>query len=154
MVPTSLLFSICQRERLEVEYNYLGTNLRGLYIRHPRLDRPLIELHDSLITDERLLRCVLAEEIGHHYTGTGNYMIGYHNSTRIWLDKCEYLAMKWAVNYLVPEDKFILRVGRYTLEELADVFYVTHDFIKWQANRLRDVLEEKWRKRDPREWNF
>ena len=150
IVPTSLLFEICQQQNLDVEYNYLGTNLRGLYIRHPRLYRPLIELHDSLITDERLLRCVLAEEIGHHFTGAGNYMIGYHDSTRIWLDKCECLAMKWAVNYLVPKDKFILKVGRYPLWELADIFFVTHDFIMWQYNRLRDALIEKW-KRDPRE---
>lgn len=150
IVPTSSLFEICQQQNLDVEYNYLGTNLRGLYIRHPRLYRPLIVLHDSLITNERLLRCVLAEEIGHHFTGAGNYMIGYNASTRIWLDKAEYLAVKWAVNFLVPEDKFILKVGRYPLWELADIFYVTHDFIRWQANRLREALKEKW-KRDPRD---
>lgn len=63
----------------------------------------------------------------------------------------EYLAVKWAVNFPVPEDKFILKVGRYPLWELADIFYVTHDFIRWQANRLREALEEKG-KRDPRDW--
>jgi len=150
MVPTESLIQICNDEGLDLTYDDLGSNLRGLYVRHPRLYRPLIALHHTLHTDERLFRCVLAEEVGHHFTGAGNYMIGYNQHTRVWMDKAEYLAMKWAVNYLVPEDKFVLRVGHYPIHELADIFYVTEGFIRWQVNRLRDVLYEKW-KRDPRE---
>lgn len=152
MVPTSSLFQLCEQHDIDVTYDDLGSNLRGLYVKHPRLRRPLIALHSALRTDERLLRCVLAEEIGHHLTGAGNYMIGYNQNTRVWMDKAEYMAMKWAVDYLVPEDRFVLRVGRYRIHELADIFYVTEDFVRWQVNRLRYVLYEKW-KRDPKEWD-
>lgn len=151
MVTTDELFDLCNNEAITVDYGDLGTSLRGIYIRHPKLDRPAIGLHNELNTNERLLRCVLAEEIGHHFTGTGRYLVAYNNNQRLYLDRLEYRAVAWAVNYLVPVDKFITRVGRYAFEELVDFFYVVPQFITWQARRLKDVLEDKW-KRDPREW--
>lgn len=152
MVETRELFELCEAEDITVEYGDLGTNLRGLYIRHPRLERPAIGLHNVLHLNERLLRCVLAEEIGHHFTGIGRYLVAYNNNQRLYLNRLEHEAVKWAVNRLVPEDVFIMRVGRYSFEELVDKFFVIPQFIEWQAQRLRDTLQEKWRK-DPRAWD-
>lgn len=139
MVPTEALFKLCEQHNLDVIYEDLGSNLRGLFIKHPRLQQPLIALHVMLRTDERLLRCVLAEEIGHHLTGVGNYMLCY-NRQRTWMDKAEYMAMKWAANFLVPPDQLMTTLRRYSIEELADFFYVTEGFIRWQIDRLRSSL--------------
>ncbi len=151
MIPTSRLFDICDREGIVIEYHDIHPQLLGHYCRHNALGTPLITLHTSLRSEarERDLRCVLAEELGHHDTGCSNYLLAAHVHERALLSKNEYRALRWAVDKLVPEDRVITRAARYTVDEMADYFFVRREFVVLQLNRLYEALQARWN-RDPR----
>lgn len=149
MIPTERLFAICETEQIDVEYEPVHPRLLGHYLRHPERPRPLITLHPDLSTQERLLRCVLGEELGHHFTGAGAHLAAAHFAERVMLNRSEHRAVRWAVDMLVPLEAFVPAVGAHSLEELADRFYVTQNFIQWQAEQLQTILMERQR-RDPR----
>jgi len=64
---------------------------------------PIIGLNKSIIHNTKLHTCVLAEEVGHYYTTVGDCIsLCYSFNDRIVITKKEKLAMKWAVEYLIP----------------------------------------------------
>ena len=58
-------------------------------------------------------------------------------SDRINVNKGENAALKWAISILVPNDELmeLLQEGM-SINELADYFYVTEDFIKAKLSFL------------------
>ncbi|MBM7856211.1 Zn-dependent peptidase ImmA (M78 family) [Desulfohalotomaculum tongense] len=89
-----------------------------------------------------LHRCVLAEEIGHHFTKAESNLLVDNQSIRkrvqILID--EYKARIWAVNFLVPYEEFkeVVQGSSLSDKELAKYFRVTKEFIK-----LRRSLDSK-----------
>ncbi|MCL2475451.1 MAG: ImmA/IrrE family metallo-endopeptidase [Chloroflexi bacterium] len=83
---------------------------------------------NCLITDEQWQKEILAHEIGHWVTG-GFYTDTYDKTYKA---KCEYRAMRKAVDLLVPyqDYKKALRSGVVELWELAEYFDVPEDVIK------------------------
>lgn len=100
---------------------YLGEeNLKGLYINGN------IALNTSLtLTTEK--SCVLAEELGHHYTSHGNIL----DQTSLENRKQEFRARVWAYQKIITMDRLIgaYHKGCRNSFELAEELCVTEEFL-------------------------
>jgi Zn-dependent peptidase ImmA (M78 family) len=79
-------------------------------------------------------RSVLAEELGHHFTSSGETHpqtgMAYYN--RIQHDRIESRATKWAADFLIPTELLLCKVEDCSvscIHELADAFQVTVELI-------------------------
>lgn len=99
---------------------FSGTNIKGLYLDHH------IAINKDMRTDAER-SCVLAEELGHHYTTTGNILDQSITENR----KQEHRARVWAYRRafglvdLISAYKYGCR-NRY---ELAEYLNVTESFL-------------------------
>lgn len=94
----------------------------------------------------RKLKCVLAEELGHYFTGsTYNNKKQENYREKIEISRKEYRAKKWQVFYLIPEEKFLEAVRRGITEiwELAEYFDVDEEVIRFyiKLTRVRELLK-------------
>lgn len=135
------LFEIAEREKIIVEFFIFAAPIKGIYIADIDLT-PTIGLDTSLKNNTPLLRCIMAEELGHHFTSTGMCMPKefYSYCDRLKISKAEYKALKWAALYLIPLDKLLEAVsyGICTVWEIADHFNVTEEMIAFRL-RLPDI---------------
>ena len=126
------LYALTASEGIGVEFALLPRPLLGLYDYRPG-EPPFILLHNKLQNDRKLLRCVFAEELGHHFTGVGNLMAFTctDNKCTYSAQKYERLALWWAIEYLTPLDKIIQagNSGIFLTWELAEYFDVTERFM-------------------------
>lgn len=106
----------------------------------------------AIQNDDALLKCVLAEEIGHYFTTIGrNEPLNtntYHN--RMMIEKQEIKALKWATDYLIDTDLLIDYLADHTLAkvpDIADHFHVTEKFTirKLEFMKRKDDF---WKLRD------
>ena len=132
------LFQIAEAEGIYVAYRPLcpTKGLLGLYVRDSR--GAAIILDSGLPANPRLERCILAEELGHHFTvPVSSVFVALPSSTRRTAHlRDEARAVRWACDYLMPAREFLdaTRRGISSIEDLADHFYVT----KWMVHaRLR-----------------
>lgn len=129
------LFILAENEKIVVEYLRLKSPIKGFYCKEPGCF-PFIGLDHSLHSDLRLHRCVMAEEIGHHFTSSGEPVVKrrFSSSDRLSIDKIEYKALRWAANYLVPENNLLdaLRDGLCEVWELAEEFDVTEEMMRFR----------------------
>ena len=129
------LLEIADAENITIEYRKLTRGLNGFYIWEKDCP-PYIALSFSLHSNYRLHRCVLAEELGHHFTSVGQRFSQKHHSLqdRLTIDKVEYKALRWAANFLVPEDDLldVIRDGLCELWELAEDFDVTEEMMQFR----------------------
>ncbi len=123
------LYRIAVAEGIGVHIAPLPEPLLGLYDSRPG-ETPMIILHDSNRDNRKLLRCILAEEIGHHFTCAMDMMAFAMVECYIY-SKYDRLALWWAVNYLVPFQQFLdaIRSGHKTVHALAEHFDVTEHFM-------------------------
>lgn len=111
-----------EREGIEVEERYFNSNnIKGLYMDN------VIALNSSIETQTEKL-CVLAEELGHHYTSVGNIL----DQTKLENRKQERQARAWAYNRLVGIVGLInaYRHGVRNMHELAEFLGVSEQFLK------------------------
>ena len=97
------MYEIAQQEDIIVEFFNFAQPLEGIYIVNS--DLPIvIGLNSSLKNNTPLLRSVMAEELGHHFTSVGSCVPQqfYNYNYRCRINKCEYKALKWAALYLIP----------------------------------------------------
>ena len=129
------LYTVADMENIVVEYAKLRSPLRGLYCKEPGC-LPYIGLDYSLHSDRRLHRCVMAEELGHHFTSVGQHIAKRYYSTqdRLTIDKIEYKALRWAANHLVPEHDLLdaIASGLCEIWELAEEFDVTEEMMRFR----------------------
>ena len=129
------LLQLAESENIAVGYSMLKSPILGFYWK-PVDACPIIGLSFRLHTDRRLHRCVLAEEIGHHFTSSGVRIAKKHHSIqdRLSIDKCEYKALWWAAHHLVPENDLLDIVGEGLCEiwELAEHFNVTEEMMRFR----------------------
>ena len=92
-METNYLYSLAEREKLEVVDYSFNDNINGVYIDNLKC----IGLGKTLTDTER--KCVLAEELGHYYCNA-TYPLSCTDKELV--DKAEYRAKKWAVKALVP----------------------------------------------------
>lgn len=95
----------------------------------------VIGLNKELSSDTERA-CILAEELGHYYTSTGNIIDQDNTSNR----KQELHARVWAYRKLLALDKIIeaFEHGCRNRFEMAEYLEVTEEFLSEAINRLRD----------------
>lgn len=136
MTPTHFLFQLADYEGIAIEWRDMH-HVQGIYIHAPGAYKPVIALSNTLHTQERKLRCVLAHELGHHYTTSGHYIIAANSTSSIYATKHENLATKWAVNLLIPTDIFLGCIRKGMLcHELCNYFYVLPEYIIQKTKQL------------------
>lgn len=133
-----LLFSLAEKAGIAVEYYDLLPPILGLYWATDEITA--IGLDRSLQKNYSLLRCVLAEELGHHFTTTDED-IGktfYSQHDRIMISKAEYKALRWAALHLMPRADLYsaFDAGIVHTWELADYFNVTEYMVKFRCQLL------------------
>ena len=102
------------------EYDFSDTRLKGLYC------NGAIAL-DGEIKNQAEKACVLAEELGHHYTSTGNIIDLHDMENR----KQEYRARLWAYNRQIGLHGLIAayKAGCGSQFEIAEYLNVTEEFL-------------------------
>jgi hypothetical protein len=139
-VTLSDLYRFAEEQEIIIDFRSFVYPIEGVYICDSSLSNPVIGLHIDLLTNERRLKCVLAEELGHHFTTGGNLLpVQYfYYSDRINVDKGENAALRWAVSTLIPDNELTQLLCRgLSVNELADHFYVTEGFIKAKLSFLQ-----------------
>jgi len=136
------LFSLAEREGIIIEWWNFKPPLEAVYWALPDMP-PVIGLANSLKDAPRpYVRCILAEELGHHFTSAG-YRIArtyLRYRDRLEISRTEYRALKWAAQMLIPLDKLVWAFDRGIVEvwELAEYFDVTEDMVIFRLN-LPDI---------------
>lgn len=114
-----MLLNEAESQGVKVYERPMGT-IRGLY------GDSVIWLNQGLTPNTEKV-CVLAEEIGHYHTSTGNIL----DQKKITSIKQEKRARNWAYEKLVPLDKMIkaYEAGVCNRYELAEFLEVTECFL-------------------------
>lgn len=138
------LFQLAEREGIIIEWWNFVPPLEAVYWAVPGMP-PVIGLANSLDYAPRVyIRCVLAEELGHHFTTVGNRIprTYFHYRDRMEVSRAEHLALRWAALWLMPLDKLVraFREGIFDAWELAEYFDVTEDMVRFRLN-LPDILK-------------
>lgn len=135
------LLKMVDREGIDLIYTkfkpYL--NIQGIYYKDEGLP-PIIGINDSITNDGILYTCVLAEELGHHFTTIGDLTAEYYSySDRLVISKKETLAAKWATEFLlsVEELEQAQTQGFNSTYEVAESLGVTEDFLLKRLEFLR-----------------
>lgn len=116
------LFELIEAKNIElVEEKIPLKNIKGLYFDN-------IIVLNSKINTEVEKKCVLAEEIGHYETSSGNILA----QDKIINLKQESRARRWAVDELIKVEDFIkaFDAGVRNRFELAEYLEVTEEFIE------------------------
>lgn len=139
-MPKEML-DIAEKNGIKVEYWDFSPPLEAVYWAHPHLP-PYIGISRSICSRRAHLRCVLAEELGHHFTTSGNSIpkVYFHYRDRLEISKAEYKAIRWGALYLMSKAKIRQAVKRGVQEiwEFAECFDVTEEMVKFRFE-LPDV---------------
>lgn len=124
-----MLLNDADRQNVAVYENSMGSKIRGLY------GDNIIWLNQGLVSKTEKT-CVLAEEMGHYYTTSGNIL----DQRQIASVKQEKRARNWAYEKLVPLEKIIRAFeasicNRY---ELAEFLGVTEYFLDQSIAHYRE----------------
>lgn len=111
------------------ENNHIG-KLKGLYVDNT------ITINSNIETINEKV-CVLAEELGHHYTSCGNII----DQSKVENRKQEKKARRWAVDRLIRVEQFIdaYNAGVQNRAELAEFLEVTEDFIEIALDHFKGI---------------
>lgn len=133
-MPDAML-EIARIQGIPVEIFDFAPPTQGIYFCNEDMP-PIIGLDRSLRNNVPLLRCILAEELGHHFTSAGYCVTQkfFSYNERMNISRAEYKALKWAANYLMPENDLLdaLKSGLCEVWELAEHFDVTEEFVKFR----------------------
>ncbi|MEN6325837.1 MAG: ImmA/IrrE family metallo-endopeptidase [Syntrophomonas sp.] len=129
------MYEIAAQEGIEVEWQDFIPPVRGIYWAPGEIP-PVIWLDNSLKENTWLLRCVMAEELGHHFTLDRHCICQTYFNYRDRLDtsKAEYRALRWAAQHLMPLDNLRLAFKNGFKEpwQLADRFNVTEEMVRFR----------------------
>ncbi|OHW62203.1 hypothetical protein EUAN_12720 [Andreesenia angusta] len=115
-------------EEVEVIEAPLSDNLKGLYA------DGVVVVNDKLSTTEKA--CVIAEELGHHYTTAGDIL----DQSEVINRKLEKTARNWGYEKLVGLADLVnaYKSGVRNRHELAEFLGVTEEFIESALNYYRE----------------
>lgn len=135
MKSLSDIYSLIEDENIALEEVYFkASNIEGIYFKVSGMN-PIIGIHKNLLTDTRKYISVLAEELGHHFTSSGNLTsecITY--SDKLNRSKQEKKARIWAANFLISDNEIIGAILQNvnTIYRLSLHFNVTKEIIKYK----------------------
>lgn len=124
------LIQLATEENIEIYEIKLPKRIKGLYADN------IIAISKQLSTSSEKA-CVLAEELGHHYTTVGNILDQSKTENR----KQEYKARRWAVKKLIRVEQFIdaFNAGVTNKAELAEFLDVTEGFIDTALDHFKAI---------------
>ncbi|EJT6167380.1 ImmA/IrrE family metallo-endopeptidase [Clostridium perfringens] len=128
------------------EVNFKSPSIGGIYFKVSGMN-PIIGIHKNLLTDTRKYISVLAEELGHHFTSSGNLTsecITY--SDKLNRSKQEKRARIWASNFLISDNEIIGAILQNinTIYGLSLHFNVTEEIIKYKLLSIY-IKDDKFR---------
>jgi len=115
-----------------VEFHPFAEPLLGYYFAEAPLP-PTVGLRSDLPANERLMRCVLAEELGHHFTSAGEHVAMPYRTYlgRVLLGRAEKRALAWAAEVLMPRETLGEVMGQaHSVQEAAEAYWVTPGFVR------------------------
>lgn len=132
-------YTTAKTQKIDPIWRPLPWPVRGLYYR--AMVFPVIILHNAMTPVEE--RCILTEELGHHFLSVGNCVGPFYSlHDRILMSKEERRVLRWATDRLIDDRQFARLSKRgQSLEELADHFEVTTRLIlaKYEFLRLSQL---------------
>ena len=131
------LLRLVEEQGIIVERCFLYPPIDAFYFYEPGT-KPVITIGKH-ISDSRLLRVILAHELGHHFTSVGNTLyehLCYSDVLRT--GKAERIAAKWAAEFLMPEDALVAAIssGLRDHSEIAEHFGVTEELADYRVRTL------------------
>ena len=129
MVKTTELEKITKDEGIIIGYEEFPPPLKGIYIRNKEM--PIIGLDTRLDPIEK--RCILAEEIGHHFTLPDGMDLRESHRYGIVGKRIDYetKARMYAALLLMPQDQWLKAINKknITMKELMTTFMVTKEML-------------------------
>lgn len=116
-----------------VEHPFHTKRLRGLYCDNT------ITINSSISNCTADKTCIIAEELGHHYTSVGNIL----DQSTIQNRKQERRARQWAYKRLCPFSKIVqaYQSGARNRYEVAEYLQVTEEFLEAAIQCYREKYE-------------
>jgi len=147
----SNLLEIVEEEGIHLEWWDFVEPISAIYVEIG--DCKVIGLKNDIDRSSRKLKCTLAEELGHYFTGTTyNDKKPENYGEKIEVARREYRAKKWQVFLLIPEEKFLeaLNNGISQIWELAEYFDVDEEVIRFYLNlpKVKERLEKIFEKEE------
>lgn len=129
------IYNLIEQEHIILEeVNFKQNNIEGIYFKAPGLS-PTIGINKNIVPDTRKYTSVLAEELGHHFTSTGDISTECVTYTqKINKSKQEKRARLWAANYLISDEE----INRAILQNIGNIytlsihFNVTEEILKYK----------------------
>lgn len=133
MIPSQILYDLLDSEDITFSQEKLPQKIRGIYYDDSDDLRSII-LNSDLEWTDSMLRTVLAEEIGHHFTETTNIIpqINAPIGDRISRSRSEARALTWAANCMVPTSNLLdyIKCNKTaTKEEISEAFNVDPELL-------------------------
>lgn len=118
---------------IEADSNSLITKEKPLMAYDGRIRGNKILIRSDMTEKEKT--CVLAEELGHHYTTVGNIL----NQNKVENRKQEQQARTWAYNKLIGLMGIVdsYKAGCHNAHEMAEYLNVTEEFLIEALERYR-----------------
>lgn len=146
MVRTTSLYTLIDQQGIAFDRYKFNDEVLGVYWRSPRLRHPVIVMDASLCPDTSLYRTVLAHELGHHFTASGNTFHAFQYREHIMICRDEWRANAWAADFLIPTCRLMAanKAGLFLPHELAEHFRVAEWLIWCKYESLgRDAGERE-----------
>ncbi len=120
----------------------LPRNVNGFYYKD--------DIHDIIVINNALkneaeFRTVLSHELGHYFTTGGSFKVNAFMDL-IHTERDEVRAIRWACDYLIPNDLLISKlreVSEMPLQSLADYFEVSIELMKMKFYFM-SLISPKW----------
>jgi len=133
------LYELAQQNGIVIEHWPLRPPLEAVYVRESALP-PTIVISNAITEGSAEYITLLAHELGHHFTTTGDAMPCrlYSYANQLDVGRAECRADKWAADYLIPWDKLseAVRNGITERWELAEHFGVTERLVAFRLGGL------------------
>lgn len=137
MITALDLFKIAEQEGILVEWRDMHPTFLGIWTYASEIGQAYICLNISIQSSQKLTKCVLAHELGHHFTTAGQHVVVATATQLYKVAKFERLANDWATDVLVPGDEFLKVVQKqYSFHEIANYFDVVPELIVHRAKRI------------------
>ena len=147
MKSLSDIYNLIEDENIELEEVYFKSyNIEGIYFKVSGMN-PIIGIHKNLLADTRKYISVLAEELGHHFTSSGNLTSEcITDSDKLNRSKQEKRARIWASNFLISDNEIIGAILQNinTIYGLSLHFNVTEEIVKYKLLSIY-LKEDKFR---------
>jgi hypothetical protein len=145
LVMPKKLIEMAEKEGIIIRHCILPGDILGVYYAVCCRD-PVILLHEDIINCNKLHRCILAEEIGHHFT-CGLNLVAFARQQKTYVtEQYERDALWWATKELVPWHELVGAVVDDKLlhsYELSSHFQVTERFLGTSLALYNEKLPRK-----------